>query len=495
MYGLAKVHEIVTDGLPSFRPIFSAIVTPTEKLSKFLVPILELLTTNEYTIKDSFAFAEELQSFDSKLLMASFDIESLFTNIPLQETIDLCVENLFQDRTHVDNLSKDSFRELLTRTMSESLILFDQQFYKQHDGVAMGSPLGPTLANVFLCYHEKIWLQNCLSEFKPVIYRRYVDDTFLLFRSKHHIAKFQNYLNHQHKNIKFTSETENKNSISFLDIKITRDNNKFMISVYCKPTFSGVFTNFGSFIPKSYKYNLLFTLLHRAFKLCSNFERFHQEIDKLKTIFENNGYPKSFVDFCIKKYLDKVFIKKKVVLKTSKKELTCVLPFLGKKSMQLRTRLVNSIESNLKFCNLKVIFQSPSKPNSLFRYKDSLLKKIRSDIVYRYMCSNCKVTYYGKTYHHFFTRAAEHMVISSLTGKRLKYVKQSAVSDHLLEYNCSIDFDHFDILASHANRFRLLIKESLLLNYDQSQLNKTIKSFQLRLYLFVLQLFVLIPKG
>ena len=73
---------------------------------------------------------------------------------------------------------------------------------------------------------------------------------------------------------------------------------------------------------------MLFTLLHRAFKLCSNFERFHQEIDKLMTIFENNGYPKSFVDFCIKKYLDKVFIKKEVVLKASKKELICKLPFL-----------------------------------------------------------------------------------------------------------------------------------------------------------------------
>ena len=160
MYGLAKVNKIVTDGLPSFRPILSAIGTPTYNLAKFLVPILEPQTTNEYTIKDSFRFAEELQSFDSKLVVARFDIESLFTNIPLQETIDLCVENLFQDRTHVDNLSKDSFRELLTRTMSESLILFDQQFYKQHDRVAMGSPLGPTLANVFLCYHEKIWLQN-----------------------------------------------------------------------------------------------------------------------------------------------------------------------------------------------------------------------------------------------------------------------------------------------------------------------------------------------
>ena len=91
-------------------------------------------------------------------------------------------------------------------------------------------------------------------------------------------------------------------------------------------------------------------------------------------------------------------------------------------------------------------------------------------------------TYIPLTYHHFFTRAAEHMGISNLTGKRLKCVKQSAVSDHLLECNCSIDFDHFDILASDANRFRLLIKESLLIKHDQPQLNKTIKSFPLKLF-------------
>ena len=113
--------------------------------------MLETLTTNKYTIKDSFTFAEEHQRFDSKLAMVSFDIESFFTNIPLQETINLCVENLFEDRTHVDHLSKDSFPDLLTTTMSESLILFDQKLYKQHDGVAMGSPLGSTLANSFLC--------------------------------------------------------------------------------------------------------------------------------------------------------------------------------------------------------------------------------------------------------------------------------------------------------------------------------------------------------
>ena len=130
--------------------------------TKFLIPMLEPLTANNYTIMDSFIFLEELQSFHSKLAMANFDIESLFTNIPLQKTIDLCVEHLIKNRNHVDNLSKDSFRELPNRTMS--------------DGAEMGSPLGLTLC---FCYHEKIWLQSCPSKVKPVIYRRYVDDTFI----------------------------------------------------------------------------------------------------------------------------------------------------------------------------------------------------------------------------------------------------------------------------------------------------------------------------
>ena len=56
-------------------------------------------------------------------------------------------------------------------------------------GVAIGSPLGPTFANIFLSYHEETWLKNCPCEFKPVIYKRYVDDTFLLFWSKDHIEK------------------------------------------------------------------------------------------------------------------------------------------------------------------------------------------------------------------------------------------------------------------------------------------------------------------
>ena len=97
LYGRAKMHKPIKDGVPPFRPILSDIGTPTYKLAKFFVPLLAPLTSNEYTIKDSFPFAEELLSFDSNLVMASFELEALFTNIPLKETIDLCVDILFYD--------------------------------------------------------------------------------------------------------------------------------------------------------------------------------------------------------------------------------------------------------------------------------------------------------------------------------------------------------------------------------------------------------------
>ena len=120
--------------------------------------------------------------------------------------------------------------------------------------------------------------------------------------------------------------------------------------------------------------------------------------------------------------------------------------------------------------------------NILSWFKDTLNKKIRSHLVHRYSCSSCNATYYGKTYWHFFTRAAEHMGISNLTSKRVKNVKESAVSDHLLQCNCAIDFDHFNILASDTNSFRLLIKESLLIKRDKPVLNRTVKSFPWKLF-------------
>ena len=165
-----------------------------------------------------------------------------------------------------------------------------------------------------------------------------------------------------------------------------------------------------------------------------------------------------------------------------KRELICILPYLGKASIDLRTRLRRAIEWNLPFCKLKIIFRSKCRLNTLFRFKDSLEKKIHSGIIYRYTCSNCKVNYYGKTFRHFYTKAAEHMGISNLTGKRLKNVMQSAICDHLLQCNCTINFDDFYILAAESNKFKLLLRESLLIKRDKPILNRTIKSFPLELF-------------
>ena len=101
----------------------------------------------------------------------------------------------------------------------------------------MGSPLGPTLANAFLCFCEKEWLDNCPIHIKPVIYKRYADDIFVLFSSKEHLQLFVYYMNKQHKCLKFTSKAENDNFFLFLDIESTCHNQQFKTSVYRKTNF------------------------------------------------------------------------------------------------------------------------------------------------------------------------------------------------------------------------------------------------------------------
>ena len=81
LYGLCKIHRCFIDNCPPFHPTLSAIKTPSDNIAKYLVPILELLTTNQFTTKNSFEFAKEVIEQDSGLYMASSDVESLFTNI------------------------------------------------------------------------------------------------------------------------------------------------------------------------------------------------------------------------------------------------------------------------------------------------------------------------------------------------------------------------------------------------------------------------------
>ena len=254
LYGLSKVHKQTVGGIPKLRPILSAINSPTYKLSQYLNTILKPFTTNEYTAKDSFSFASEIRRQDPSQTMASLDVDSLFTNIPLSETIDICCDLVFKGKIIVDGLRKKDFRKLLTLATSESFILFDGMYYKQIDGVAMGSPLGPTLANIFLGHNEVKWLSDCPDAFKPTYYRRYVDDIFLLFKDYESVNQFQTYMNSRHPNMNFTSENEIDDALPFFDIFVSRNNSNFVTSVYRKPTFSGVYTTLLK-LPSNYLQN------------------------------------------------------------------------------------------------------------------------------------------------------------------------------------------------------------------------------------------------
>ena len=123
----------------------------------------------------------------------------------------------------------------------------------------MGSPLGPTLANAFMCHMESKWLEECPLDFKPVFYRRYVGDTFLIFNSENHVQLFLEFLNSRHSCIQFTFETEVDRILPFLDLKIERKDSFLTTSIYRKPTFTGLLSKFNSFTPSKYKENLIHT--------------------------------------------------------------------------------------------------------------------------------------------------------------------------------------------------------------------------------------------
>ena len=139
-----------------------------------------------------------------------------------------------------------------------------------------------------MCHFENIRLENCPTQFIPVVYRKYVDDAFLRFPSTEDAENFKKYLNNQHKHFSFTSAVEQNESLSFLDIKINGKNNKSFTSADRKPIFSGVSTNFESFISICYKLSLIDTLLYGGFSLCSNIKKFHQEISSPKTVLKRS---------------------------------------------------------------------------------------------------------------------------------------------------------------------------------------------------------------
>ena len=161
IYGLPKMHKFKeSDSRPSFRPIVSSIGTFNYNLSKFLCNLLSPHIPTEYAAKDTFTFVNEMQKVSSSnSFMVSFDVCSLFTNIPLEETIDIAVNVILENNVGI-KITKKELKQLFIYATSKTHFLFNDSIYDQIDGVAMGSPLAPVLANLFMGHYEHKWIQG-----------------------------------------------------------------------------------------------------------------------------------------------------------------------------------------------------------------------------------------------------------------------------------------------------------------------------------------------
>ena len=285
LHGLPKVHK---KDVP-LRPILTMVGSSQHALAKYLAAVIDLVLQLYSTnwIKDSFTFAKEMQDLQmhpKETFLCSFDIRSLFTNVPLGETIQICANSLYGGELIPPDYPKEIFVELIN-TASKSVEFSFNNMYKQIDGVAMSSPPRVALVNIFVGYHQGKPFE---STTKPFLYHRYVDDTFAISGSEDECTSFLDALNLMHSALKFTFEKEENDQLPFLDVLMEKSNVEFLTSVFRKPTFTGQYFRWDSFGPTKRKANLIETLVHRALMICSKTKLQH-ELENISSILRNNG--------------------------------------------------------------------------------------------------------------------------------------------------------------------------------------------------------------
>ena len=179
--------------------------------------------------------------------MGSLDVDSPSTNIPL-EAIDICVNQLFKTLILVKLLLSENLNNCYCLPTKESYFIINGLLYKETEGVAMESPLGPSFAKVFLSYYEKKLVPQLSTKVQTSFYRSYVEDIFVFFKSNDYLKYFQEFLNSCNVNMPFSTGTEKK-FFSFLDVVVIYEQGKFTTRIYGIPTFYGVYSNCESFYP------------------------------------------------------------------------------------------------------------------------------------------------------------------------------------------------------------------------------------------------------
>lgn len=403
LYGLPKVHKNRTD--PPYRPILSMCNSNVSKLSEYLDNLLKPFVPKRYSLKDSFEFSDKIKlvTVPTGGFFVSFDVCSLFTSIPVDSTINHICSLVDSD---ILPFGIDTLKTLLKLACSNVLFSFDNKLFVQHDGMAMGSVLGPTMAAFAMDMIEATF--DDYEGNPPLIYYRYVDDCLALFTSCEDAHSFLDYLNSHHPSLKFTIEHEQASSINFLDTKISHDKDGHIaVEWTLKDTNTGVYTPSCSYAPLNFKKAAMRSLFYRA-KRISSPQFYDEACSKITKLFRSNGFDDSLI----------FKIKQQVELKLSNdsssqkdeidsKTVYWKLPYI-EENQSLFTRKIRNLNKNLRAVKIKPVYQT-YKTCNVFANKDPVAPGLSSKVVYEFKCDRCPGRYIGETRRHLDTRIREHL--------------------------------------------------------------------------------------
>ena len=381
-------------------------------------------------------------------MLVSFDVKALFTSVPVQESLEIIHQRLINDPTLSSRtkIPAEMVTDLLRICLTTTYFLFDGKIYSQVEGAAMGSPVSPIVANLFMEHFEEKALSTCTA--RPRLWLRYVDDTMVII-DRDKVEDFHSHINDQHPSIAFTIETEENASIAMLDTRMERqDDGSLSFSVFRKATHTDQYLQFDSHQPLQHKLGVIRTLHHRANKICSEGNK-EAEMIHLKKVLAVSGYTKAAWNTATSG--SKTRGNQATQRTTTTGYIT--LPYVGTISDALaRTIRPYGIQVHHKPSN--------TIRSRLVRPKDKVDKLEKANVVYRIECQECSVKYIGETERQLGKRVKEHRRAPS------------PVALHMQQHQHTFTDEEVSVLHQDAGWRARGIAEAIHIRQEQPVLNR-----------------------
>ena len=453
IYGLPKVHK---QAIP-VRPIVSSIGSVCYNLARFISDILSpLVGKSPHHIQNSQDFVNKIKDLvvNDNELITSYDVSALFTSVPVDRALQvvdnlLKTDNSWKARTY---LSDSQIITLLEFCLTTTYFKFRGQLYQQDHGCAMGLPVSPIIANLYMEFFELEAIKSATHP--PRVWMRYVDDTFVVI-NKSNSQQFTDHINSIDPHIKFTQDPEKDRTLPFLDTLVTRlDDGSLKVSVYRKPTHTDQYLAFDSHHPLEHKLSVIRTLFHRADTVVTNSADKDHEINHVKSALKRCGYTDwSFKRACATKEHKTVQSNASQTADNSTRKTFVVAPYVEGVSERLQ-RVFKSY--GVSVCH---------KPHQTLRKllvapKDKTKVEEQSGVVYRIPCSSCNKVYVGETKRVLGERLKEH---TAKTAYNL-----SAIAEHCQKTGHEPDLENVSVLCREDKFLPRKIREAIYIKKETS---------------------------